>query len=114
MTDNQEDGLLGFFDADGKWITVAALEEELGDELDHPVRESLESLAEIGHMNVRRNENGEIVTAQLSEFAVDLYELPEDADIGRVLGVYVEHGKEPPEELREKYVSEFKGRLNDA
>ncbi|QLH82433.1 hypothetical protein [Halosimplex pelagicum] len=105
--DTECDGMLGFFDERGKWITVSEVEQELGDELDHPVRESLEGLADIDFLNVRRNDDGEIVTAQLSEFAADLYELPEDADVGRYVGVFQEHGKEIPEDLKDEYWEKF-------
>lgn len=93
------------FDSDGKaWhASRRELEEAMGDEIDEPVREHWEALEEIGMLNVRRNDAGEPVTAQLSQFAVDLFELPEDARIDEHVAVYIDHGKEPPEELREEY-----------
>lgn len=103
--------LIGFFDEHGKWATVAGMERKLGDEFETPIRELLESLADIDMMRVRRNDDGEIVTAQLSEFARDLYELPEDADIGRVVGVYKQHGHEIPEELKDEYWEQFPQRV---
>jgi len=107
----ERDGVLGFFNERGKWATVAELEQEYGDELENPVREALEGLVEIDFLNVRRDDNGDIVTAQLSEFAADLYRLREDADVGRVIGVYQEYGKEPPEGLKDEYWSEFQKRI---
>lgn len=106
-----QSSMLGFFDERGKWITVTELEDEFGDELDGSVREALEGLVEIDFLNVRRNDAGDIVTAQLSEFAADLYSVPEDADVGRVVGVYQEHGKEPPEGLKDEYWEKFQQRI---
>jgi len=99
--------MLGFIDERGKWVTVAEIQQELGDELEYPVRESLEGLVDVDLLNVRRNDDGEIVTVQLSQFAVDLYELPEDADVGRVVGVYKEHDQAVPEELKDEYWEQF-------
>jgi hypothetical protein len=110
----ERDGMLGFFNERGKWATVTELQQEYGDKLDGSVREALEELAEIGFLNTRQNDDGEIVTAQLSEFAADLYRLPEDADVGRVIGVYQEHGKEPPEDLKDEYWSKFQERIGRA
>lgn len=109
----EREELVGFFDADGKWVTMAEAEQKLGDRLDTDVRTAVEELADIDIMNVRRNPAGEIVTAQLSQFAVDLYELPKDADVDQRVAVYVEHNQEPPEELREEYLEKLR-RKRDA
>lgn len=113
MDGTNRSGMLGFFDERGKWATLTELEEEFGDELDTPVREALEELVKIDFLNVRRDDGGEIVTAQLSEFAADLYRLPEDADVGRVVGVYQEHEKELPEDLKDEYWEKFQQRIRE-
>lgn len=95
-----DDGLLGFFDADGKWATVAELEDEFAEHLDSDVRKSLERLADAGILNTRRDDDGEIVTVQLSEFAVDLFEAEDDVEAALV---YAYHGREPPEDKRNRY-----------
>jgi len=99
--------MVGFFDGEGKWVTVAEVEEGLGDRLDVPAREAIEELAAIDILRVRRDDDGEVVTAQLSPFAVDLYELPEDTSIEDRAAVYVKHGKTPPEEIREEYIRQL-------
>lgn len=107
-----QESLSGFTDSNGSWVTATEFEEKCGDELDAPVREVWDALAEKDVLRVRRNDDGEPVTAQLTQFAVDLFELPEDARIDEQVAVYVDHGKEPPEELREAYlerVSEHPG-----
>lgn len=108
MSETESEGLTGFFDSEGKWMTMAEAEQALGDQLDTDVREAVDELAEIGILRVRRNEDGDPVTAQLSQFAVDLYGLPEDATVDERAAVYVEHRREPPEELREEYVRKLK------
>lgn len=113
MTDADQGGALGFFDSEGKWVTAAEFEEEMGDEIDTPVRELWEELEEIDMLRVRRNDAGEPVTAQLSQFAVDLFELPEDARVDEEIAVFVEHGKEPPEEMREEYFQRLSDRMDD-
>lgn len=103
MTGGDREDVLGFFDSEGRWVTASEFEQAVGDDLDHPVRELWNELEEIDMLNVRRNDAGEPVTAQLSQFAVDIFELPEDARVDEHVAVYVDHGKEPPEELREEY-----------
>lgn len=115
MTDsNEREPMIGFFDSEGGWVTRQGFEDKFGEQLDHPVEEVWSDLEEIGMLRVRRSEDGTPVTAQLSQFAVDLYELPDDADIGRVIGVYQEHGKEPPEGVREEYVESLRNRGGSA
>lgn len=108
----ERDGVLGFIDSQGKWVTATEFEREYGDELDHSVRHCWERLADIGLLNVRRNDDGDPVTAQLSGFAVDLYELPEDASVDEHVAVYVDHGVEPPEDLREEYLEQLEERAS--
>lgn len=102
-----DDDVIGFLSRGGKWATVQELEAEFGDQLDTPIPQLLEELHEIDWLNVTRNDDGEIVTSQLSEFATDLYALPEDADVGRVIGVYKKHDKEIPEDLKDEFWNEF-------
>lgn len=109
--DGAEDGLLGFMDDHGRWATVDQLEAEFGDQLDNPVRQALERLVEIGMMRVRRNKAGRIVEAQLSPFAADLYAADGDDE---ALAVYIEYGREPPESLREEYVTRLRARKGGA
>jgi len=111
--DAGRDGMIGFFNERGKWATVAEIEAEFGDKIDTPAPDALEELNDIDFLNVRRNDDGDIVTAQLSEFAADLYRLPEDADVGRVVGVYQEHDQEIPEELKDEYWSKFQERIGE-
>lgn len=103
----ESDGMVGFLDSEGKWVTMT----ELANEFDEPkeeVKKNVEELAEINVLRVRRGEGGEPVTAQLSPFAVDLCELPENAPVDEVAAVYVKHGVEPPMEVREKYIKEMR------
>lgn len=102
MSDGSEE-MVGFFDGEGKWVTVAEVEEALGDRLDVPAREAIEELAAIDILRVQRDDDGEVVTAQLSPFAVDLYELPEDASDEERAAVYADHDKTPPPDLCEAY-----------
>jgi len=110
LTSETPEDTIGFFDADGSWVTRQEWEQKFGHKLDHPVPEVWGDLADIDMLRVRRGEDGTPVTAQLTQFAVDLYELPEDADVGRVVGVYQKHGKEPPEDLREEYIDQLRER----
>lgn len=100
------DDVVGFWGRDGKWVTKTEVENKLGDQIDASVTEVIESLEDIGLMNVSRNDDGEIIASQLSQFAVDLYDLPEDAPPGRKIGVYFEHDKEPPESVKEEWYEE--------
>jgi len=84
LTSETPEDTIGFFDADGSWVTRQEWEQKFGHKLDHPVPEVWDDLADIDMLRVRRGEDGTPVTAQLTQFAVDLYELPEDADVGRV------------------------------
>lgn len=109
-TDN--DDMIGFLDSEGKWITMSELAEEFDESTDE-IKEAIDELAEIDIVRVKRNDDGEPVTAQLSPFAVDLYELPEDAPIDEVAGVYAKHGVEPPMEISEQYVEAMREGMAD-
>lgn len=98
-----EEGLIGFFGRDGKWITITELEEH-GPDVDTPARELVEELVEIDMLRVTRNDDGEPVAAQLTPFAADLYDA-EGTD--GAIAVYMEYGKEPPEDLQEEYLEEL-------
>lgn len=110
---SERDSVIGFFDTDGKWATISEIEEHFGDDVDTPVPELIEELAEVDMVNVRRDNAGNPVTAQLSEFAVALYELPEDATPSEKLAVYQEHDKEVPEEIEAEWRQEFQERKDE-
>ena len=111
--ETDRDGMVGFLDSEGKWVTMTELANEF-EESKHDIQDAMDELADIDIVRVRRNDDGEPVTAQLSTFAVDLYELPEDAGIDEVAGVYAKHGVEPPMEVREQYVEAIREGMNDA
>ena len=95
---------MGFFDSEGKWATVAEVAREMGFEHEN-ARENIDHLADIDILRVRRNPDGEPVTAQLTNFAVDLFEAQETDE---VVAAYVEHGKEPPMDVREQYMESLR------
>lgn len=97
-----EETLVGFFGRDGKWVTITELAEK--GPVDGDVVEHVEALVDIDMLRVTRDDDGRPVSAQLTPFAVDLY----DSDgTDEAVAVYFEYGKEPPEDLQEEYIEEL-------
>lgn len=107
---SDESKLSGFLDSDGKWVTLTELSESSPDIDAERVEECVEGLVEDDIVRAKRNDDGDVVTLQLTPFATDLYALPDDASADEAIAVYVEHGKEPPECLREEYLERMKER----
>lgn len=109
--DDEQEGIVGFFDHNGKWAMVETIADHMADDLEIPedketeeyIRELLEHLADIDIINVKRYKDGRIAMSQLSQFAVDLYELPHDATLSDRIAIYQKHGQDPPQDLKERY-----------